>query len=344
MALGAILCLSPSKHHYSCMHSLHFLTPSSSFLFSLPEMSFCPATLTCFAPLSSTPPPLSIMCSWFLLFFCFWLFPPLLFPLKSLMPVSILLFALSHPLPFSSDWLRWCSSRVTGLCGPWSSLALTACYLHGDGWLRRCRALHLTTAEDRAHTWDTSPTLSHLLTLSVYVFFLIYFFNFCFPSSCFLWFWMEKLLWGYMVDWCLLLSWWHLLWGVPLDGYVCVCVYMLNASSTCFFDRRLIKEHQKSAFNSQRHCLSLILCLFSCLFSVISSVFAFYFVFAHKLNHSLYASAPPSCRCCLSSNLHLCLHLLPLCECYTYFNETLQVWTVVLLPCGKSPFKKRGKH
>ena len=91
------------------------------------------------------------------------------------MPVPLLLLALSRPLPLPlSDWLLWCSSRVTGLCGPWSSSALTACYLHGDGWLRRCRAMLLTTAEDREHTWDTSPSpsLGFSLSLSIVSLFL----------------------------------------------------------------------------------------------------------------------------------------------------------------------------
>lgn len=50
----------------------------------------------------------------------------LLFPLKCLMAVST-------PPP-------------NGACGPWSSPVLTACYLHGDGWLRRCHGVLLTTA------------------------------------------------------------------------------------------------------------------------------------------------------------------------------------------------------
>lgn len=163
IALGTILCLSPSKHHSSvaCTSLLllfAFLKLALSPLIIL--SAFCHSYASPFSPL------------------------PFFFPLKSLMPVSILLLTLSHPLLFYSDWLLWCSSRVTGLCGPWSSLALTACYLHGDGWLRRCCALLLTTVEDRAHTWDTSPTL--LLSLShhpsaAFLFFFL-FLNFCFLS------------------------------------------------------------------------------------------------------------------------------------------------------------------
>lgn len=129
----------------------------------------------------------SILSSWFL---SFRLVFPLLFPLKSLMPVTILLFTSSNPLPFCSDWLLWCSSRVTGLCGPWSYLALTACYLHSDGWLRRCRALLLTTAEDRAHTWDTSPTLSLSLIFSLsFSAFFSFLLTFSFCPSVFCGFW-----------------------------------------------------------------------------------------------------------------------------------------------------------
>lgn len=138
--------------------------------------------------------------------------------------VTLLLSTLSHPLPFSSDWLLWCSGRVTGLCGPWSYLALTACYLHGDGWLRRCRALLLTTAEDREHTWDTSPTLSHLLFslfLQVFWFFFspsLNFLLFCpFVFLASLWKVAEGLH-GRLMSFLLQ---WHSLWGVPLDRCVC---------------------------------------------------------------------------------------------------------------------------
>lgn len=120
------------------------------------------ATLTCFVPLFA----ILFFCQYFSVDFSFFFSSPFLLPLKSLMPVNLLLFTLSHPLYFSSDWLLRCSSRVTGLCGPWSFLALTACYLHGDGWLRRCRALLLTTAEDRAHTWDALPSRPLFLQFS----------------------------------------------------------------------------------------------------------------------------------------------------------------------------------
>ena len=129
-----------SKHCHSCVHFSLF---SNSF-FSEISIVLPLSHLSCHPLL-----PLSLLSSPF-------------FHWSNSPPLHII----SPSPPFSSDWLLWCSGRVTGLCGPWSYLALTACYLHGDGWLRRCRASLLTTAEDREHTWDTSPTLTHLLALS----------------------------------------------------------------------------------------------------------------------------------------------------------------------------------
>ena len=114
-------------------------------------------------PTSSSPLLLShVFCTYSYLYIPYLLLvPPSLSCLSlSQSSVTILLLTLSPSLPYHSDWLLWCLSRVTGRCGPWSYVALTACYLHGDGWLRRCRGLLLTSAEDRAHTWGTLPTLS----------------------------------------------------------------------------------------------------------------------------------------------------------------------------------------
>lgn len=164
------------------LHALHYvfwLLPLYFFCLSLKLAALCHSLM-----FRTSLVILSSYSQFSALGFSFFSFPPLLLPLKSLMPVTILLFTLSHPLPFSSDWLLRCSSRVTGLCGPWSSLALTACYLHGDGWLRRFCALFLTTAVDRAHTWDTSPTLFHPFALSFCGFLFFFFlstFAFC-PS------------------------------------------------------------------------------------------------------------------------------------------------------------------
>lgn len=114
----------------------------------------------------------------------------LFFPLKWLMAVSILLL----------KWYPPPSSLPHGVCGPWSSLVLTACYLHGDGWLRRCHGLLLTTAEGRAHTWDASPIPSLSLSLcfsffiSTFVFHPSVFYNFsgqCWAAArCFTPLWM----------------------------------------------------------------------------------------------------------------------------------------------------------
>lgn len=199
------------------------------------------------------------------------------------MPATFL-FTLSHPSVFSCDWPLRCSSRVTGLSGPWSSLALTACYLHGDGWLRRCHALLLTTAEDRAHTWDTLPFLLYLLTPSFCSFLTVFSFSqlllHAFLLSGSSW---KKLLWGYMVDLCLFFCndtcckvchWWM---------FVCVDV-------ECFFPLVLTDvslKNIKSMSLIYSDTLHLCVCLLSFACSPVYFL-AFPFLHTHKCSHPLF--------------------------------------------------------
>jgi len=142
---------------------------------------------------------------------------PLLSPLKSLMPVTILLFTWSHPLPLllwlapavftQSDRPLWpmILSSPDSLLSPWWRMAeAEPCLALNYCWGRSTHLGHVT--------WDTSPTLSPSRTLISAVFLL-----FLLALS----FWLSVLLLFAVASWkscprdtvdlCHFLLQWHLL-------------------------------------------------------------------------------------------------------------------------------------
>lgn len=183
----------------------------------------------------------------------------------------------------SSDWPLW----------PVILSALTACYLHGDGWLRRFRASLLTTAEDRAHTWDTSPTLSHLtfsrlLSSVLPLFFFLW--TFSLRPSTFRLFCVEELLRGHTVDLCLFFcsdtscEVCHL-----TGGCMCRCWTLVPLVLT-----DVLLKNIKSVFNSQRHSVFLLSYAWSpvCFLSLFP--FCLLFCYNSQIQPLFYLDASPS--------------------------------------------------
>lgn len=109
---------------------------------------------------------------------------------------------------------------------------------------------------------------------------------------------------------------------------VCVCE-MLNGCSTCF-DRRSIKEHQESVFNSQRH-VSLF-----CFFLVLQSLFFHFFFF---VLFSLTNKITPSC---VSSPLFPRFPFMPSCINKLILMSLCFKYELLSFYPGESLLFKRG--